>query len=132
VSPTEEFRKAIEQLISEVQRLLRADCVALYPMEYHPEWEDEVITLIWDRVVRTGLLERIPTRLSHLRPIKEQICGLYLIRIIQLEPPPCNPFDPEFDHATIARDLKVLAGCGKSAFCSKTEGVHKALLSSEV
>jgi hypothetical protein len=24
-----------------------------------------------------------------------------------------------------------LAGCGKSAFCSKTEGVHKALLSSE-
>jgi hypothetical protein len=25
-----------------------------------------------------------------------------------------------------------LAGCGKSAFCSKTEGVHKALLSSEV
>ena len=25
----------------------------------------------------------------------------------------------------------LLAGCGKSAFCSKTEGVHKALLSSE-
>ena len=29
-------------------------------------------------------------------------------------------------------DECVLAGCGKSAFCSKTEGVHKALLSSEV
>jgi hypothetical protein len=28
--------------------------------------------------------------------------------------------------------LEPLAGCGKSAFCSKTEGVHKALLSSEV
>jgi hypothetical protein len=27
--------------------------------------------------------------------------------------------------------LRPLAGCGKSAFCSKTEGVHKALLSSE-
>ena len=27
--------------------------------------------------------------------------------------------------------FRPLAGCGKSAFCSKTEGVHKALLSSE-
>jgi hypothetical protein len=108
MSPSAEYWKAIEQLLSEVQSLLRADCVALYPMEYAPEWEDEVTTLIWDRVVRTGLLDRTPARLSQLREIKEQICGLYLVKVIELEPPPCNPFDPEFDHATIARDLQVL------------------------
>lgn len=108
MNPTEEFRAEVQKLLSEVQSLLQADCVRLYPMEYNEQWENEVTVLIWDQVVRTGLLDKTPVRPAKLQDIKKEICGLYLVKVIELEPPPCNPFDPKFDHATIARDLQVL------------------------
>jgi hypothetical protein len=104
MSPTEEFRNAIQELLSEVQRLLRVKPVP-YPLEYDEDWENEVVTSVWDQVVCTGLFSKTPASPEKVGIIAEHLRQLPLIKNIPLEPP---PYDPEADHAACARDLGIL------------------------